>query len=345
MVDYSNCKIEKLTVHYIGNKTNEEAINVSNGLLDIPDNKIEELLLRYFLTPFSYPEFYSFTFADDDFSLNPMFNFAMQIFADSEVLQKTSIDIANHLYELSVHPQIKSGDLFIVYFTNIKINDETTEAIGIFKSENKQEFLKLENSRNNFTLSCDDGINIDKLDKGCLIFNCELDRGFNVCVLDKSSKSTEAQFWKDSFLQIKPLNDDYHNTKKLMVLTKDFVTQQLADEYELSRADQINYLNKSADYFKTHQKFQKNDFEKEVFGNDKVIRSFRNYKDDYPDDFNYDDFEISSNAVKKQLKIYKSVLKLDNNFHIYIHGNREMIEHGVEKDGRQFYKIYYMNEK
>ena len=53
---------------------------------------------------------------------------------------------------------------------------------------------------------------------------------------------------------------------------------------------------------------------------------------------------ISAPAVKKQAKIFKSVLKLDKNFHIYIHGNREMIEQGVEKDGRKFYKIYFEKE-
>jgi hypothetical protein len=49
--------------------------------------------------------------------------------------------------------------------------------------------------------------------------------------------------------------------------------------------------------------------------------------------------------VKKQAKIYKSILKLDKNFHIYIHGNREMITKGTDPDGRKFYKIYFENEE
>jgi hypothetical protein len=55
-------------------------------------------------------------------------------------------------------------------------------------------------------------------------------------------------------------------------------------------------------------------------------------------------FDISPQAVKKQARIFKSVLKLDKNFHIYIHGDRELIEQGVEKDGRKFYKIYFTEE-
>lgn len=56
------------------------------------------------------------------------------------------------------------------------------------------------------------------------------------------------------------------------------------------------------------------------------------------------DNDISPQAVKKQARIFKSVLKLDKNFHIYIHGNRELIQQGTEKDGRKYYKIYFENE-
>ena len=48
--------------------------------------------------------------------------------------------------------------------------------------------------------------------------------------------------------------------------------------------------------------------------------------------------------MKKQSRAFKSVLKLDKNFHIYIHGDRELIEQGGDKDGRKFYKIYYEDE-
>jgi len=38
-----------------------------------------------------------------------------------------------------------------------------------------------------------------------------------------------------------------------------------------------------------------------------------------------DEFDISKEALKRQTRFLKSVLKLDKNFHIYIHGNRELI--------------------
>jgi hypothetical protein len=78
-----------------------------------------------------------------------------------------------------------------------------------------------------------------------------------------------------------------------------------------------------------------------------LITSFKDYKDQFQQEYELeikDGFDISDQAVKKQARIFKSVLKLDKNFHIYIHGNRNMIEKGTEPDGRKFYKIYYSEE-
>jgi hypothetical protein len=78
-----------------------------------------------------------------------------------------------------------------------------------------------------------------------------------------------------------------------------------------------------------------------------VIASFRKFDDNFRAENKLelpDTFEISAQAVKKQAKIFKSVLKLDKNFHIYIHGDRELIEQGSDPDGRKYYKIYFKEE-
>jgi hypothetical protein len=43
---------------------------------------------------------------------------------------------------------------------------------------------------------------------------------------------------------------------------------------------------------------------------------------------------IPESAVKKQARSIKSIIKLDKNFHIYVHGHRELIEQGVDEAGR-----------
>ena len=57
-----------------------------------------------------------------------------------------------------------------------------------------------------------------------------------------------------------------------------------------------------------------------------------------------DNFAISADAVKRQARVFKSVLKLDTNFHLYIHGDREKIERGVDESGRKYDTIYYEQE-
>ncbi len=347
MLDYTNCNIDKVSVHHVGNKTNGEEILLSKKTLDISDSKLRELLFQYFLYPFPGNEFFSFTFTNQDFLLNALYNYSSDIFDNPKSFHKNSENIAMHLFEVSVHPQIKSGDLFITYFSNLSIDDKSSDAIGIFKSEKRQEFLKLEPRANDFSLKYDDGIGIDKLDKGCLIFNIEKEKGFKVCILDKSNKSAEAQFWKDNFLMIIPANDGYHNTREFLTIAKNYITKQFAEDFDISKTDQIDLLNRSVDYFKNHDSFEKDDFEKEVFYHPQTIKSFREFDEKYRAQNEMqisDNFEISSAAVKKQSRIFKSVLKLDKNFHIYIHGNKELIEQGIEKDGRKYYKIYYQQE-
>ncbi|MDD4603814.1 MAG: nucleoid-associated protein [Bacteroidales bacterium] len=347
MIDYTNSNIEAVAVHSIGNKTNGEELRLSKSLLNTSDLKVRELLLKFFLSPFSDPEFYSFSFTNDDFTLNPLFNFTSQIFNTAKSLYENSVNVAKHLYELSIHPQIKSGDLFIAYLSDIKFEDRSIDAIGIFKSENRQSFLKLDSSQEDFIIQYDDGINIDKLDKGCLILNTDQDSGYKICIVDKSNKSVEAQYWKDTFLQLKSCCDDYHHTKEFMNITKNFVTKQISEEFELSKADKIDFLNRSVGYFKNHENFDKKEFEEEVFQDTEIIKSFSNFDSAYrkTNDIELaDSFEISPKAVKKQERVFKSVLKLDKNFHIYIHGDRQLIEQGVEQDGRKYYKIYYKDE-
>ena len=54
-------------------------------------------------------------------------------------------------------------------------------------------------------------------------------------------------------------------------------------------------------------------------------------------------FDVNQTAVKKQGRAFKSVIKLDKNFHIYIHGNRNLVEQGEDEHGK-YYKLYFQEE-
>ena len=348
MLDFTNCNILDVIAHQVGNQTNDEELILSASLLNTEDPRLRELLIKYFLYPFKdIEEFYSFTFSDEDFTLNPLYQYAISIFSEKKSFKTKSESIAKHLYEIALHPQIKSGDLFVVTFENISIDGELVNALGLFKSENRQEFLQLNKNSKDFSLRYDDGINIDKLDKGCLIFNTEKETGYRICVIDKSNKSNDARYWVDFFLNVKSLKTNFLQTNQFLGIAKQFVTKQLSEDFEVSKTDQIDFLNRSVDYFKKNETFDKQEFEEEVFGDSNVIESFRKFDQTYRQANEVelsDSFEISAQAVKKQARVFKNVLKLDKNFHIYIHGNREMIEQGIDENGRKYYKIYYENE-
>ncbi len=276
-----------------------------------------------------------------------MFQFATTIFEKPKSFTEQSINFAKHLYENSLRPNIKSGDFYVALLQDIELDGELTDAIGLFKSETKDVFLKLKNEGGNFQIEHESGINTEKLDKGCLIVNVGKEHGYKVCIVDKSNRGTEAQYWREQFLNLKPCADEYHHTQQFLNIARNFVTQQMPEEYEVSKADQAAFLNKSIEYFKQNEEFDSTSFVRKVFEQPDVMDSFSKFKSNFQAERNIelaDDFTISSSAVKKQARVFKSVIKLDKNFHIYVHGKRELIERGVESDGRKFYKIYYSEE-
>lgn len=347
MIDSSSASLDIISVHHVGNKNNGEDILISKHPLDSVSPDTDTLLKKYFLNAFQTPEYFNFTFSNGDYSLNPLYKYASEIFDGHSNFHINSINIAKHLYESSNHPMIKAGDLFIAYISNMKVDYQDVEAIGIFKCENKQKFLKLDRDKQNFILNNTEGIQADKPDKACLIFNSGKENGFKVCIIDKTNKAEEARFWKEQFLMLRSGNDEFHQTRDFLNIAKKYVTEQLNEDFEVNKSDQIDLLNRSMDYFKSRDEFKKEEFEEEVFGDPGIIESFRRFDKTYRNENDIalsDEFEISLPAVKKQAKVFKSILKLDRNFHIYIHGNKDLIEHGVERDGRKYYKIYYDKE-
>ena len=229
--------------------------------------------------------------------------------------------------------------MFVIKFADILYNGKLCEALGVYKVENKEVFIENSFSGTKPELRFRRGISGRKLDKGCLIlFTPE---PYTVFTIDNVHVDTE--YWKNDFLKVKLRQDPVNNTSKLMTITKSFITESLPEQFEIEKADQIDLLNRSANYFKNKEEFTMQEFEHEVLQDKQVIDAFQSY--DKGELFGINrGFEISQQAVKRQAKIFKSVLKLDRNFHVYIHGNRELIERGEDETGRKFYKLYYKEE-
>lgn len=351
---FESSSIASVAVHRVGNKETSEGYILSDKPVKLSE-ALQDLLVNYFISPFKVEEYYHLC-DDDNLQLNNIYQAACQVFDDADSLMDVSRGIAKHLYDSCTHPNIKGGDLFVVYFSECQWNGETTNALGIFKSENKSQFLKVlhdeeewsresgnESASAIFKMDIDKGIDINKLDKGALIFNLERDKGFIVSVVDATNRGMDAVYWKDSFLHICQRQDEYYNTHQVMQAYKKFVTDELPQQYEVSKAD---LLNRSVSFFKENESFDMDDFARDVIGQPEVIDSFKQYREQYEQENDVqlpDNFGISEGAVKKQARSYRSVIKLDKNFHIYVHGDRKLIEQGEDEKGK-FYKVYYNEE-
>ncbi|MBC8052530.1 MAG: nucleoid-associated protein [Sphingobacteriaceae bacterium] len=350
MVSFFEASLAQLSIHRVGNKLQDEFYVLSDTSLQLDDEFLANLLMQYYLKPFEkVNEVYRFMHSSD-INLNELFHFSSEVFKEKGRFHEVSQQITKYLYDLTNHPKIKSGELYVAYFNNVQIEGELLDAIGIFKSETKETYLKVYPEDNGFNMGYEqDGINIQKLDKGCLIFNTDKEEGYKVLVVDQTNKAGEAVYWKDDFLKLKIRNDNYNQTNNTLNVYKSFVTNKLEEDFDMTKADKIDLLNRSMKYFKEKESFELDEFSNEVIGNPQAIASFKNFKQNYEKEFDTeiaDSFDISNPAVKKQAKVFKSVLKLDKNFHIYIHGNKELIEKGFDDNKlMNYYKVYFKEEE
>jgi hypothetical protein len=347
MLHFEESKINRLITHHIGNKHQNGKLVLSKNDME-PTAEMQEILKAYFLNSFKDNALFMFAEADEKIQNNIVYQHIKNIFDDNSRFQEESVKLAEYLHEMSVHPMIKEGEMYLALFSNCVVDDELTDVIGIFKSENTDTFLKVRIKDDDLELSHDNGININKLDKGCLVFNTESEAGYKVCMVDVSGKSKEANYWKDSFLQLEQRKDDFYQTQNHIEICKGFVKNVFNYNNGVEKADQIDLLNKTADYFQSNEEFDLNDFHEKVIGDNDVFDAFKQYRERVSDENGIetqDKFDISGAAVKKGKHQFKSVLKLDKNFHIYIHGDRNRILKGFDnKTGLNYYQIFYETE-
>lgn len=350
MITFFDAALSQFSIHKAGNRLMDEPIVLSDNPVQLNDEILGGLLMQYFLQPFEkVNEIYRLFHPTGDLQLNTIFHFAEIIFNNPQSFHHCSQQITKHLFDISSHPKIKSGELYVCHFSQLQMEGELMDAIGIFKSENKEPYLTVLQQEKAFEIRYEqEAINIKKLDKGCLIFNTEKEEGYRVAVVDHTNRS-EAVYWMDEFLKLKVRNDNYNQTQNVLSAYKNFVSNKIEEEFDISKADKIDLLNRSIKYFKEKDHFDLDEFSSDVIGNPQGIAAFKNYKTAYETEFDCpieNSFSISDLAVKKQARIFKSVLKLDRNFHIYIHGNKDLIEKGYDQEKKMnYYKVYFKDEQ
>ena len=268
------------------------------------------------------------------------------IFTDRSSIVEQSQNLAILLYSKSEHPGIKSGDLLVVYYADCEIDGYITDAIGLYKCENTTDFLSLNYNGDNAGITSLEGFDLRRVDKAALIFNVEADQGYVMAVIDNNNKN-EAKYWVEDFLQAKPKADEYHQTRALLKAAKGFITKSMSED--LTSGEKAELMDRTVRYFQENETFEMDDFSSKVMRGEQLSSEFGAYMGSFMEKNDIEmpvSFAISESAVKKSSRAMKSVIKLDKNFHIYVHGGDGLIKKGYDHEtGMAFYQLFFKEEE
>jgi hypothetical protein len=347
MISFFEAKLSALSIHRIGNKCQDESYVLSDEPTKVGEDQ-DIWLLNYFFMPFyKVNERYSLYHPSGNVGTNEVYYWADRIFAEQKDFHDSSRELAKLLYEVSNHPKVKSGELYVALFKDVQLDGELHQALGIFKSDTKESYMHINPVVGGFNLDFShNAINLQSPDKGCLIFNTDKEAGYKVVILQEKEKS--ASYWKHEFLRVEVINNAYNQTNNAIGVIQHFIKDKLDEEFEMSYAEKADLLNKSVKYLKEKEQFDLEEFTQEVFAKDTAIQLFKDYKTKYEEEYDLtipERFNISAASVRKSQGRFKSLIKLDNNFHLQINGHKELIEKGFDEDkAMNFYKVYFKEE-
>jgi hypothetical protein len=348
MIDFSNATIRSLAVHWVGNKSKEENLVISNELYHV-DAQLEKVLLSYFIKPFrGKDEFQQFQH-HAELSMNEMYSFCKSVFQDPNSLYLRSVNILQHLYDQSTHAKVKSGEVYVAHLDGCLFGNQPADVVGIFKSEDKETFLKFKENTSQLEMNIEKGINIKKLDKGCLVFNVAEESGYRVLSMDRSNY--DAIYWMEDFLNIAAAHEENFQTQNCIALCRDFSQHVVAAEEDTT--GEVMFMKKSVEYFAKNDEFEMDHFMGEVVQDSEYKSKFKEFKDTFEEDHSFsfeDNFAISKPAVRTMQKYIKNLIRLDTNMEIKLNFNdpesaNRFIEKGYDEQKEMYYYKVYFNEE
>ncbi len=349
MLNLYPAQIESLSLHRIGNKNKSESLFLSDEPFGLND-EISALLKEYFLKPFREKEENYYCFSHEvDLEFNEINKLASEIFEDSSIVHQNSKKIAKHLYDQGDHPHIKNGELYVCHLTDVILDNEKTDAIGIFKSELKQDFLQFDENGSNLVLLIEQGININKLDKGCLIFNKNPDEGYKILSVDSNRYDTK--YWVGNFLGLEPLTDENFLTKNYLKFCQNFAKDVVLPAED--KQQEVLFMNRTVNHFAKNDAFEESSFLNEVIDNPELIPEFKHYKVEKGPKYSIEDvsnFDIANKMVSTARKKIKNVISLDTNIQIKMdfvnpESAEKFVEKGWDEERQMYYYLVYFNKE
>jgi hypothetical protein len=237
----------------------------------------------------------------------------------------------------------------VTYLHDVVLDNNKVDAIGIFKSELKQEFLLFEEGDQNLKMNLEKGINLKKLDKGCIVLNTEKEEGYKVLSIDSNRYDTK--YWLDDFLSVDYMTDENFYTKSYLKFCKEFAKDVVLPAED--KQQEVLFMNKAVNHFAKNDSFEETNFINEVIDNPALVPEFKHYKVEKGPKYSIEDvasFDIANKAVSDVRKKVKNIIQLDTNIQIkmdFINPDsaEKFVEKGWDEERQMYYYLVYFNKE
>lgn len=350
MLEFTEASICSYAAGLVGNKLRGEGYSAPLAIersFDT-DEDLEHVMMRMVSKCFADDCCFKFNHATD-LGLNPVFKECESLLMHGGNIADSYAIISEQLYKSSFHLSIKNSPFFVIQLRDVIYDGEVCDGLAIIKA-NFNHYIGF-----NFIDSDCFGFgvvdSIEAIDpnivyKGAIVLATSAADGFRVFVKDDGK--TDFGYWKSEFLGLARVDDSLLKTSNYLQACKSFVKNVFKDSSEAPGWHTGTILQDVIGYFSNNEVFNKDDFKATCFADNDIAEAFDGHieKLERLNQTTYaNEFEISSSAVKKAAKSFKAVVKLDKNFHVYMHGDKGMVENGYDpQKGMSFYKLYYKTE-
>lgn len=341
-----------LVLAKIGHPQRNEPLQTSREVFKVAEDD-QEILTTIFLKPFKNLAAHRFSH-HTSLEHHEMHALATAIFqAEDELLEK-GCAIAKRLYAKSNHPNIKSGDLCISLIRNVDVDGSPVDGICILKSECVVPFLSITTRDGDLELHTEQGINPERIDKGCLILNHQAQKGYYVLTFDRSG--TDSRFWVRDFLGVVPVTDSPFLTNKFTGMAVSFLEEETKStpvSDERPPWEDCEAARDAVRFFEEKEHFSLQEFEEQVLKTPEKKARFAEHRAKVEEEAGQrldDTFEISRKDVAKAKRRINALMRLDTGVVIrlkpaVIDDPDKVLEYGFDAGrGMKFVKVFFRKD-
>jgi len=335
---FKETDITRLIIHKVGNMAREESNTLSEKEIELVEEQ-KPLFLDLFLKNIKVADYYKFVGTREE---NKVYDCVASLTESRNDFEDISQELAEeYLSAVSNDPKIPNSEFYVAQFTDVNIGTDFVKAVGIFVTETTEPYLQIEVDGENIEAKRQDGVSIKKLAKGCLILDTDKDKGYKVLHVDKTKLKG---LWSNEYLNINQAETDFAITKTFI---QSFVSvaEDMADEDTLDRKSLALLKQETEAFFNQEDDFDYDNFEQVIFKGEELGEVFKAEieevyaltKEEMPTEFG-----ISQTCVKSCKPLFKSVIKLDENFIVEVKGDVDAMEVGFDDHlNKGFYKLYF----